>query len=71
MKATRETTAKSSKANYLVTRKNSINYTYLVHLYIVPVEVHCGHPIFHVRFPPHALRSQVVQLHVTIVVAGG
>lgn len=44
--------------------------SHLVHIDVVPVELQPGHPILHICLPAHALRPQVKQLHVSVVVAG-
>ena len=43
--------------------------SHLVHLDVVPVELQPGHPILHICLPAHALRPEVEQLHVSIVIA--
>lgn len=46
------------------------NTSHLVHLDVVSVELQPGHPILDICLPAHALRPEVEQLHVSVVVAG-
>lgn len=48
----------------------TIAVSHLVHLDVVPVELQPGHPILHICLPAHALRPEVEQLHVSVVIAG-